>query len=224
MNAPTSNPVIHNEINLDEVAEWVGLHYRVNFSAESPEKRQDWITRYSEAHGLIVADDSQFESAPDDLMPLPDAKAELASSLSDDLANTFIDDPAGLSKFISEGHRGFGNMSLQELLQAAAQADIADRHAKAIQTIEAALAGDLAGMTKVHRTVIQMTVLHDDGVDLSDVPLSAIAHECDAGDYVGGDLTVVHHEPLSIDGLKEAASALGSSASFFVDGSDEGEG
>lgn len=38
------------EVSLDEVAEWVGLHYGVNFDAESQERRQDWIDRYREMH------------------------------------------------------------------------------------------------------------------------------------------------------------------------------
>lgn len=37
-------------ITIDDVAEWVGLHYKVNFDAEAPAKRHDWILRYSEAH------------------------------------------------------------------------------------------------------------------------------------------------------------------------------
>lgn len=37
-------------IDLDDVAEWVGLHYRKNFDTESPSARLDWIRRYAEAH------------------------------------------------------------------------------------------------------------------------------------------------------------------------------
>lgn len=33
-------------IDLDDVAEWVGQHYRHNFDAESPAKRREWIERY----------------------------------------------------------------------------------------------------------------------------------------------------------------------------------
>lgn len=38
------------DVDLDDVAEWVGLHYKVNFDAESPAKRNEWIQRYKEAH------------------------------------------------------------------------------------------------------------------------------------------------------------------------------
>lgn len=34
----------------DSVAEWVGLHYKVNFEAESLEKQHDWLERYLEAN------------------------------------------------------------------------------------------------------------------------------------------------------------------------------
>lgn len=36
--------------DLDQVAEWVGLHYRANFDAEPPERRDEWVRRYLEAH------------------------------------------------------------------------------------------------------------------------------------------------------------------------------
>ena len=36
--------------DIDQVAEWVGLHYGCNFDKEPPAKRADWIQRYSEAH------------------------------------------------------------------------------------------------------------------------------------------------------------------------------
>lgn len=39
-----------DEIDIDDVAEWVGLHYARNFDAESPTARIDWIHRYKEAH------------------------------------------------------------------------------------------------------------------------------------------------------------------------------
>ncbi len=38
------------EIDIDDVAEWVGLHYHVNFDAETPDRRFDWISRYAESH------------------------------------------------------------------------------------------------------------------------------------------------------------------------------
>lgn len=42
--------VEHNEIDIDAVAEWVGLHYKRNFDAEPAEKRYEWLQRYVEAH------------------------------------------------------------------------------------------------------------------------------------------------------------------------------
>lgn len=38
-----------HEIDIEDVAEWVGLHYKVNFYAESPAKRNEWLTRYLES-------------------------------------------------------------------------------------------------------------------------------------------------------------------------------
>jgi len=39
-----------NGIDRDDVAEWVGLHYKVNFDAESAVKRMEWLHRYVESH------------------------------------------------------------------------------------------------------------------------------------------------------------------------------
>jgi len=36
--------------DLAAVAEWVGLHYRVNFDAEPAERKADWVRRYNESH------------------------------------------------------------------------------------------------------------------------------------------------------------------------------
>ena len=36
-------------INIDDVAEWVGLHYKRNFDVESAEKRFEWLCRYAES-------------------------------------------------------------------------------------------------------------------------------------------------------------------------------
>lgn len=38
------------DVDLDSVAEWVGLHYGRNFDAEPTEKRMEWLERYLEAH------------------------------------------------------------------------------------------------------------------------------------------------------------------------------
>lgn len=37
-------------VSYEDVAEWVGLHYRKNFDAESPAEQLDWVNRYVEAH------------------------------------------------------------------------------------------------------------------------------------------------------------------------------
>lgn len=37
-------------VDIDAVAEWVGLHYKVNFDAESGPKRYEWILRYIDSH------------------------------------------------------------------------------------------------------------------------------------------------------------------------------
>lgn len=40
----------YHGIDSDDVAEWVGLHYRRNFEAEPAAARYDWIKRYLESH------------------------------------------------------------------------------------------------------------------------------------------------------------------------------
>lgn len=37
-------------VNMDDVAEWVGLHYKVNYSAESSERQKEWVERYLESN------------------------------------------------------------------------------------------------------------------------------------------------------------------------------
>lgn len=39
-----------HDVDIDDVAEWVGLHYRRNFEAETIAARHDWIRRYIETH------------------------------------------------------------------------------------------------------------------------------------------------------------------------------
>ncbi len=48
-------------VSRDDVAEWVGLHYRKNFEAESPEAQLDWVNRYAEMH---AQDDDEEPDAP----------------------------------------------------------------------------------------------------------------------------------------------------------------
>lgn len=43
-------------IEIDDVAEWVGQHYKANFEAESPAKRMAWIKRYQESHAEATAE------------------------------------------------------------------------------------------------------------------------------------------------------------------------
>lgn len=49
-------------ISIDDVAEWVGLHYGRNFESETMAKRSEWLERYAEAHAIKQADLS--EAAP----------------------------------------------------------------------------------------------------------------------------------------------------------------
>lgn len=44
------------DVDLDDVAEWVGLHYKVNFDAESPAERVEWVRRYKESHEPTLAE------------------------------------------------------------------------------------------------------------------------------------------------------------------------
>ena len=37
-------------IDIDDVAEWVGQHYKVNFDAESASRRMEWLHRYDDSH------------------------------------------------------------------------------------------------------------------------------------------------------------------------------
>lgn len=46
----TPSTPAQNPVDMDAVAEWVGLHYQKNFAAESKEQRADWIARYVEMH------------------------------------------------------------------------------------------------------------------------------------------------------------------------------
>ncbi|MBB5546550.1 hypothetical protein [Paraburkholderia fungorum] len=73
--------------------------------------------------------------------------------------------------------------------------------------------------TAVRKTVIQFSVLHDDGKDLSSMSLGDIACECDEGGYVGGGLLVVSSEALTREQLEFEAEKLGSEATFFEDDS-----
>lgn len=40
----------HECVKIDDVSEWVGLHYKVNFDAESGPKRHEWIRRYIKSY------------------------------------------------------------------------------------------------------------------------------------------------------------------------------
>lgn len=41
-------------LDIDTVAEWVGLHYGRNFEAESSQKKQEWADRFAEAHEFTL--------------------------------------------------------------------------------------------------------------------------------------------------------------------------
>ncbi|WP_321817027.1 MULTISPECIES: hypothetical protein [unclassified Paraburkholderia] len=69
--------------------------------------------------------------------------------------------------------------------------------------------------TSVRKTVIQFTVLHDDGKDLSSLSLGDIFSECDDGSYLGGGLVVISDVILTPDQIDAEAVALGSEATFF---------
>ena len=43
-------PSAQPPVDMDAVAEWVGLHYQKNFGAESKERRDEWVARYVEMH------------------------------------------------------------------------------------------------------------------------------------------------------------------------------
>lgn len=82
-----------------------------------------------------------------------------------------------------------------------------------------------ADLSRVTKTVLQYTVLHDEAGDLSSYSLEDIAHLCGVGGYVGGCLTVVSSTVLTKADLNAEAAALGSDAAFFdVDRSDAREG
>ncbi|MBR8189053.1 hypothetical protein KDW82_08275 [Burkholderia vietnamiensis] len=69
--------------------------------------------------------------------------------------------------------------------------------------------------TPVRKTVIQFTVLHDDGLDLSSISLRDVAYECDEGGYVGGGLAVVFTEALTRQQIDTEAAKIGADGSFF---------
>ncbi len=52
-----------SEVDLDSVAEWVGLHYGRNFDHEPEEKRKEWIERYIESHSDVSDDEAECASA-----------------------------------------------------------------------------------------------------------------------------------------------------------------
>lgn len=86
-------------------------------------------------------------------------------------------------------------------------------------------AEESADVSRVTKTVLQFTVLHDDAGDLSSYSLENIAHLRDVRGYVGGCLTVVSSTVLTTAELNAEAAALGSDAAFFDLGdSDAREG
>jgi hypothetical protein len=57
----TVEAYLSSELDIDDVAEWVGLHYKRNFLAESPESRVEWIQRYLRQVESLAADLQQPE-------------------------------------------------------------------------------------------------------------------------------------------------------------------
>jgi len=78
-------------------------------------------------------------------------------------------------------------------------------------------APDAPKFTKVRKTVLQFTVLHDDGKDLTSLSLADIAHECAEGGYLGGNRSVISDVALTRDDIVIETLALGGDASFFRD-------
>lgn len=48
-NAPKGN---QPKVDLEAVAEWVGLHYGRNFKSEPQEKQDEWLQRYATSHEM----------------------------------------------------------------------------------------------------------------------------------------------------------------------------
>lgn len=70
------------------------------------------------------------------------------------------------------------------------------------------------GNPKFYRNTVTFTVLTEDEALSDDLSLETIARECDTGEFVGGDHTIVSTELTG----KEAADALydlGSEPAFF---------
>ncbi len=145
------------------------------------------------------------------------ATATLVEALVRDQLSQHVGDAVhfqdSLDRIFRDGFKGFAQMSTQELLLAASDSGIARRLPNVIDTLRAAVVDRL---TDVRKTVIQFTVLHDDGKDLADRSLGDIVTECDDGGYVGGDLKVVSSAALTQDQLDTSAEALGSEADFFL--------
>ncbi|MBN3777012.1 hypothetical protein G3O06_05435 [Burkholderia sp. Ac-20345] len=76
--------------------------------------------------------------------------------------------------------------------------------------------------TGVRKSVIQFTVLHDDGKDLSSMSVEEIGYECREGAYVGGGLSVVSSGVLTRELLDTEAAKIGADPTFFeIDSADD---
>lgn len=81
-----------------------------------------------------------------------------------------------------------------------------------------------SALSRVTKTVLQFTVLHDDDGDLSSRSFHDIAHLCDVGSCIRGKLTAVSSQVLTKGELDAEAAALGADAAFFdLDGADGGK-
>lgn len=146
---------------------------------------------------------------------IPELRQRAIQILADDQAESYTSDGEGrqwLAQRMREGFKGFNDMSLASLMQAMADADLGDRHPEVYDALEAEIGK--AGMGKVRKTVLTLTILHDDSKDLGSLSLNDLAYECDEGAYVGTHV-VTTSEPLAADEVEPEAVALGSDSSFF---------
>lgn len=75
-------------------------------------------------------------------------------------------------------------------------------------------------MARIVKTIIQVTVLHEEGTDPNLMDLEDLAHEIDQGDWLGST-SMVSSEVLPDDCVVAECQALGNDGSFFVLESEE---
>lgn len=78
-------------IDIDDVSEWVGLHYKRNFDTETSKARYDWIKRYIET--LKEAAAASAPSAPEptaavaETPAIPEIRKEVVDDIVEDVRN-----------------------------------------------------------------------------------------------------------------------------------------